>query len=298
MAVAGRLGGDPKRVRRLLRVMGLEAIYPKPKLSQPEEGRRVYPYLLRDVAIERVDHVWSSDNTYIRMARSWLYLVAVIDWSSRYVLSWRLAASLESDFCVAALGDALRHSRSRQPRIFNTDQGSQFTSEAFTGRLKAHGVDISMDGRGRCLDHIFIERLWRSVKYEEVYLKDYQQYAEAQQGLSRYFRHYNHERPHQALGYGTPAEVYGARERGTFLKMELTQTPCRPASACGVGAAGGWFWLAGAERRLVGDVTVLRSKEHRLRNAQTYSGKKIVLTMGRALTPSASGEHTGMGPSG
>ena len=204
---------NPKRVRRLLRVMGLEAIYPKPKLSQPEAGHRVYPYLLRDVAIERVDQVWSADITYIRMARSWLYLVAVIDWFSRYVLSWRLAASLESDFCVEALGEALRHRRGRRPRIFNTDQGSQFSSEIFTGRLKAQGVDISMDGRGRCLDNIFIERLWRSVKYEEVYLKDYQRYAEAQHELGRYFRHYNHERPHQALAYRTPAEVYGARER-------------------------------------------------------------------------------------
>jgi len=201
-------------VRRLLRVMGLEAIYPKPKSSQPGEGHhRIYPYLLRDVAIERVDQVWSADITYIRMARSWLYLVAVIDWFSRYVLSWRLAASLESEFCVEALDEALRHSRGRRPQIFNTDQGAQFTGEAFTGKLKAQGVDISMDGRGRCLDNIFIERLWRSVKYEEVYLKDYQQYAEAQQSLSRYFRHYNHERPHQALEYRTPAEVYGARLR-------------------------------------------------------------------------------------
>ena len=204
---------NPKRVRRLLRVMGLEAIYPKPKLSQREEGHRIYPYLLRDVTIERVDQVWSADITYIRMARSWLYLVAVIDWFSRYVLSWRLAASLEGDFCVQALGAALRHNCRRGPQIFNTDQGSQFTSEAFTAILKVHGVDISMDGRGRCLDNIFIERLWRSVKYEEVYLKDYQQYAEAQHGLDRYFRHYNHERPHQALGYRTPAEVYGARKR-------------------------------------------------------------------------------------
>jgi putative transposase len=204
---------NPKRVRRLLRVMGLEAIYPKPKLSQPGEGHRIYPYLLRDVPIEAVDQVWSADITYIRMARSWLYLVAVMDWFSRYVLSWRLSASLENDFCVAALGEALRHSRGRRPGIFNTDQGSQFTSEDFTDRLKAAGVDISMDGRGRCLDNIFIERLWRSVKYEEVYLKDYQQEAEAQQNLGRYFRHYNHGRPHQALEYRTPAEVYGGHLR-------------------------------------------------------------------------------------
>lgn len=175
----------------------------------PKRVRR----LLRDLAIERVDQVWSADITYIRMARNWLYLVAVIDWFSRYLLIWRLATSLQSDFCVEALDEALRHRRGRRPRIFNTDQGSQFTSETFTGRLTAQGVDIGMDGRSRCLDHIFIERLWRSVKYEEVYLKDYQRYAEAQHELGRYFRHYNHERPHQALAYRTPAEVYGASER-------------------------------------------------------------------------------------
>jgi len=197
---------NEKRVRRLLRLMGLEAIYPKPKLSQPGQGSVIYPYLLRGVEIERVNQVWSADITYIRMARGWLYLVAVMDWFSRYVLSWRLSASLESDFCVEAVSAALRRAK---PEIFNTDQGSQFTSEAFTGRLKQRGVRISMDGRGRCLDNVFTERLWRSVKYEEVYLKDYQESSEAQRGLQRYFRHYNQERPHQALGYRTPAEIYG-----------------------------------------------------------------------------------------
>ena len=196
---------NEKRVRRLLRLMGLEALYPKPKLSQPGEGHRIYPYLLRGLGIERANQVWSADITYIRMARGWLYLVAVMDWFSRYVLSWRLSAHLESEFCVEALGAALRRG---QPEIFNTDQGSQFTSEAFTGRLQQQGIRISMDGRGRCLDNVFTERLWRSVKYEEVYLKDYQQSWEAQEGLGRYFRHYNGERPHQALEYRTPAEVY------------------------------------------------------------------------------------------
>lgn len=198
---------NEKRVRRLLRLMGLEALYPKPKLSQPGEGHTIYPYLIRGLAIERANQVWSADITYIRMARSWLYLVAVMDWFSRYVLSWRLSANLESDFCVEALGEALR--RWGRPEIFNTDQGSQFTSEAFTGRLKKRGIRISMDGRGRCLDNVFTERLWRSVKYEEVYLKDYREFSDAQQGLGRYFRHYNRERPHQALEYRTPAEVHG-----------------------------------------------------------------------------------------
>jgi putative transposase len=203
---------NPKRVRRLLRVMGLEAIYPQRRGSQPGKGHRIYPYLLREVCVERVDQVWSADITYIRAARSWLYLVAVMDWFSRYVLSWRLAASLESDFCVEALQAALRHRGRRRPEVFNTDQGAQFTSTDFTGALIRRGVSVSMDGRGRCLDNIFIERLWRSVKYEEVYLKDYQQSCEAEGGLSRYFRFYNRERPHQALGYRTPAEVYRARK--------------------------------------------------------------------------------------
>ena len=198
---------NEKRVRRLLRLMGLEAIYPKPRLSQPGQGHTIYPYLLRELRIERANQVWSADITYIRMARSWSYLVAVMDWFSRYVLAWRLSRNLESDFCVVALAEALRRGR---PEIFNTDQGSQFTSDAFTGRLKQDGVRISMDGRGRALDNVFTERLWRSVKYEEVYLKDYQEFADAQQGLRRYFRHYNRERPHQALGYRTPAEVHWA----------------------------------------------------------------------------------------
>ena len=156
--------------------------------------------------LARANQVWSADITHIRLVGRWLYLVAVMDWFSRYVLSWKLSASLGSEFCVEALAEALQLG---QPEIFNTDQGSQFTSEAFTGRLKQQGIRISMDGRGRCLDNVFTERLWRSVKYEEVYLKDYQGFSDAQQGLGRYFRHYNRERPHQGLDYQTPAEVYG-----------------------------------------------------------------------------------------
>ena len=168
--------------------------------------------------MERVNQVWSADITYIRLVRSWLYLVAVMDWFSRYVLSWRLSASLESAFCVEALSDALRQGC---PEMFNTDQGAQFTSEAFTGRLEQHGIRISMDGRGRALDNVFTERLWRSVKYEEVYLKEYREPVEAERGLRRYFHHYNHERPHQALGYRTPAEVHAA---GVLWKTEARET--------------------------------------------------------------------------
>ena len=213
----GGWGVNPKRVRRLLRQMGLEAIYPKPRLSQPGAGHRIYPYLLRGVTMERVNQVWSADITYIRLVGSWLYLVEVMDWYSRYVLSWRLSASLESEFCVEALAEALRGG---QPEMFNTDQGAQFSSEAFTGRLQQRGIQISMDGCGRALDNVFTERLWRSVKYEEVYLKEYREPAEAERGLRRYFRHYNHERPHQALGYRTPAEVHAA---GVLWKTEAQE---------------------------------------------------------------------------
>lgn len=194
-----------KRVSRLMNVMGLEAIYPKPNLSKPSPGHRIYPYLLRDVAILRPDHVWSTDITYIRMRGGFLYLVAVIDWYSRYVLSWELSNTLSADFCVAALERALRRGC---PEIFNTDQGSQFTSEAFTGPVLAAGAKMSMDGRGRALDNIFIERLWRSVKYEEVYLKDYDSVPVAIQSLAAYFRFYNTERLHQSLGYRPPEVVY------------------------------------------------------------------------------------------
>jgi putative transposase len=197
-----------KRVRRLLRLLGVEAIYPKPRTSTPAPGHRIYPYLLRDVPITCVDQVWSSDITYIRLAQGWLYLVAVLDWHSRYVLAWEVSNTLDSAFCVRALEQALARGR---PAIFNTDQGSQFTSQEFTGRLQDADVRISMDGRGRALDNVFVERLWRSVKYEEVYLKSYESVPAAITSLAAYFRFYNEERLHQALGYRTPATVYAAR---------------------------------------------------------------------------------------
>jgi putative transposase len=196
-----------KRVTRLLAVLGLEALVPRRRLSTPAPGHRIYPYLLRGVSIDRVDQVWSTDITYIRLRHGFVYLVAVIDWYSRYVLAWELAPTLDTAFCVSALETALRHG---QPEIFNTDQGAQFTSAAFTGRLEAAGIQISMDGRGRALDNVFVERLWRSVKYEEVYLKDYTGFTDAARNLAAYFRFYNGERLHQALGYRTPAAVYRA----------------------------------------------------------------------------------------
>jgi putative transposase len=208
MTVVLRQGGydvNPKRVRRLLRTLGLWALVPQPGTSRPAPAHRVYPYLLRGVAIERVNQVWSTDITYIRLRSGFVYLAAVLDWHSRYVLAWALSNSLEVGFCLEVLEAALSRGR---PEIFNTDQGAQFTSPAFTGRLQAAGVRISMDGRGRALDNVFVERLWRSVKYEEVYPQDYGGMGEAQRGLGRYFPFYNEERPHQALGYQTPAAVY------------------------------------------------------------------------------------------
>jgi putative transposase len=195
-----------KRVQRLMGVMGLEAIYPKPKLSVAGRGHRIYPYLLRGVAIERVDQVWSTDITYIPMAAGFMYLAAVLDWYSRYVVAWRLSNTLEGTFCLELLDEALSRGR---PEVFNTDQGSQFTAEAFTGKLLSAGVKVSMDGRGRCLDNVFVERLWRTVKYEDVYLKCYETVPELGYGLGRYFAFYNEERLHQGLGYRTPAGVYG-----------------------------------------------------------------------------------------
>ena len=194
-----------KRIQRLMRVLGLEAVYPKPRLSVPDREAQKYPYLLAGLAIERPNQVWATDITYIRMRRGFAYLVAIMDWFSRYVLSWRLSVFIDAGFCVEALAAALSGGR---PEIFNSDQGSQFTSEAFTARLLDRGVAISMDGRGRYLDNIFIERLWRSVKYEEVYLKDYADVWEADREISSYFRWYNEERPHQSLAYRTPGQVY------------------------------------------------------------------------------------------
>ena len=202
-----------KRVQRLMRVMDLEAIYPRPKLSVAGRGHRIYPYLLRGVSIERADQVWSTDITYVPLARGFMYLAAVIDWYSRYVIAWRLANTLEGTFCLELLDESLSRGR---PEAFNTDQGVQFTAEAFTGKLLSAGVAVSMDGRGRCLDNVFVERLWRSVKYEDVYLKCYETVPELARGLGRYFTFYNEERLHQALGYRTPAEVY--REAGQGVR--------------------------------------------------------------------------------
>lgn len=206
--LADKLGANRKRVQRLMRIMGIEAIYPKPRTTQRNPEHKIYPYLLRDLAIERPDQVWSTDITYIPLRGGFLYLTAVLDWFSRYVLSWRLSNSLDGAFCLEALEEALSQSR---PEIFNTDQGAQFTSLSFTGCLRSHGVAISMDGRGRALDNVFVERLWRSVKYEEVYLRDYDDAWQAETSLRKYFEFYCHERRHQALRRRTPAEVYGAK---------------------------------------------------------------------------------------
>ena len=194
-----------KRVRRLMRLMGIKAIYRRPRTSTPAPGHKIYPYLLVGMEITRPNQVWAADITYIPMARGFLYLVVIMDWYSRYVLSWRLSNTLDAGFCVDALEEALRKGR---PDICNTDQGAQFTGEAFTGLLEQHRIRISMDGKGSYNDNLFIERLWRTVKYEEVYLKAYQDGRDARASLGDYFRFYNTERPHQALGYQTPAKVF------------------------------------------------------------------------------------------
>ena len=194
-----------ERIRHLMQRLGLEAIYPKPNTSKAAPYNETYPYLLKGLGITHPNQVWGSDITYIRTATGFVYLVAFIDWHSRYVVAWRLSDSLEQSFCLDALDEALC---TATPEISNTDQGSHFTSTAFVERLQAKGVRVSMDGRGRCLDNIFTERLWRTVKYEDVYLRSYQNLQEAQAGLSEYFTFYNHERPHQSLDYQTPAAVY------------------------------------------------------------------------------------------
>jgi putative transposase len=194
-----------KRVQRLMRTMGLEAIYPKPRLSLPGKGHKIFPYLLRGVMIERADQVWSADITYVPMPTGFMYLAAVIDWFSRCVIAWQLSNTLDGSFCLEMLEEALEGGR---PEVFNTDQGVQFTAEAFTGRLEGAGVAVSMDGRGRALDNVFAERLWRSVKYEDIYIRGYEAVPELHRGLGRYFSFYNDERPHQSLGYRAPAAVY------------------------------------------------------------------------------------------
>jgi putative transposase len=200
-----------KRVQRIMRLMGLEAIYPKPRLSLAGRGHRIFPYLLRHVRIDRPDQVWSTDITYIPLPAGFMYLAATIDWYSRYVVAWRLSNTLDGGFCLDMLDEALSRG---QPEVFNTDQGVQFTAEAWTGRLESSGVAVSMDGRGRCLDNVFVERLWRSVKYEDIYLWRYEAVPELQRGLGRYFPYYNEERLHQALDYRTPAAVYQQERAG------------------------------------------------------------------------------------
>lgn len=218
-----------KRVQRLMQKMGLEAIYPGPKLSQAHPEHRIYPYLLRGVVVERRNQVWSTDITYIRVTGGFLYLTAIMDWYSRFVLTWELSNTLDASFCVVALERAL--SRYGYPEIFNTDQGSQFTSADFTGVLLDHRIRISMDGRGRALDNIFVERLWRSVKYEEVYLRDYTTGLDAYSGLDRYFSFYNDQRHHQSLGYLTPKAVYLERkEPANVTGINLQPSTREPGS--------------------------------------------------------------------
>ena len=199
-----------KRVRRLMRRMGLEAIYPKPRTTISAANHKRFPYLLKGLTVDHPDQVWCIDITYVGLRAGWAYLVAVMDWFSRYVLSWELSNTLESSFCISALERAMQD---RRPKIFNSDQGSQFTAEAFTRVLEKADVKISMDGRGRAYDNIFVERLWRSIKYENIYVREYETMAEAALGLGQYFEFYNHQRLHQSLGYVPPAEVYGMRHR-------------------------------------------------------------------------------------
>jgi len=194
-------------VRTLMRVMGLEAIYPKPNLSNPCKDHKKYPYLLRNLKITKPNQVWSTDITYVKLETGWAYLIAIIDWFSRYVINWELSNTLEIDFCLDCLNQALNNNK-QKPGIFNTDQGSQFTSSKFTNILEQNQINISMDGRGRCLDNIFVERLWRTVKQEDIYLKSYSDIRETRTGLNQYFSFYNNQRRHQSLKYETPASVY------------------------------------------------------------------------------------------
>ncbi len=221
-----------KRVQCLMRTMGLAGMAPGPNTSRPHPEHKVYPYLLRGVLVTRPNQVWSTDITYIRLARGFAYLVAVIDWYSRRVLSWRISNSMEAEFCVDCLEETLR--RHGKPEIFNSDQGSQFTSDAFTGVLKRGGIAISMDGRGRAFDNIFVERLWRNVKYEDVYLKGYTTMIELTVGLAEYFTFYNSERPHQSLGHKTPDVVYRTAMGGGAVivdkyprEVDVTRVPLR-----------------------------------------------------------------------
>lgn len=209
---------NPKRTARLMRIMGLQAIYPKKNTSFPDRQHKKYPYLLRNVKIDYVDQVWAADITYVPIKSGFMYLTAIMEWYSRYVLSWELSNTLESSFCVSALQQALQQGK---PEIFNTDQGSQFTADVFTSVLEAAKIQISMDGKGRAFDNIFIERLWRSVKYEDLYINAYETVPDLYQGLSAYFLMYNLDRPHQALDYRTPAEVYFGVDRGAEVAVPV-----------------------------------------------------------------------------
>lgn len=215
--MAAVLRVNRKRIQRLMRILGIQALYPKPNLSRPAPGHQVYPYLLRGVTIERPNQVWSTDITYVPMHGGFLYLVAVMDWFSRYVLSWELSNTMETGFCLAALDAAFRFG---QPEIWNSDQGAQFTAADFLAPLKKRGIAISMDGRGRALDNVFIERLWRSLKYELIYPGDFADGLALFTALENYFHFYNHQRPHQALGYRTPADLFPhtfKRKRSSLL---------------------------------------------------------------------------------
>ena len=207
-----------KRVQRLMRKMGIQAIYPRPRTSKRHPQHRIYPYLLTGLTIARANQVWSTDITYVPLPKGFMYLVAVMDWYSRYVIAWRLSNTLEVDFCIDALKEALTHAK---PEIFNSDQGSQFTSPRFTNTLQYEDIRISMDGRGRALDNVFIERLWRSLKYEDLYLKSYDDVPQLYQGLTNYFRFYNEERPHQGLKDRVPAELYYTKERPIAHNNEI-----------------------------------------------------------------------------
>jgi putative transposase len=220
--IAFELGVNRKCVQRLMRVMGIEALGPKPRTSKPAPGHKIYPYLLRNLAIIKPNQVWAADITYIPLGAGFLYLVAIMDWASRAVLSWRLSNTMDVPFCVAALEEAL--ARFGKPDIFNTDQGSQFTSAAFTGALEKAGILISMDGRGRFLDNIFIERLWRSLKHEDIYLKHYTDGHEARQGIASWITFYNLRRPHQALGYKTPMSVWRLGTTGDLAATAVDMT--------------------------------------------------------------------------
>jgi putative transposase len=200
-----RIGRD--HARTLMNIMGLQALYPKPNTSKPGKNHKIYPYLLRGVKIIKPNQVWSADITYVRLLTGWAYLIAIIDWFSRYVINWQLSNTLEIDFCLDCLNRALDDNKIK-PSVFNSDQGSQFTSVQFTDILNQNRINISMDGRGRCLDNIFVERLWRTVKQENIYLNDYQNILETKNGLNQYFTFYNNQRRHQSLNYETPAQIY------------------------------------------------------------------------------------------